>query len=765
MGKSRKKNNITLYDSINNVLNRSEFSRGSEDPYGYSNSYTPAVNFTQQHSDYWNTLDYRVMQSALESNVIYDEDMNPLPFTGEGSPLGSTRGGNIPTVVTDMIGEDGTKLSELIYKDILNYNPEIDPEEALAKAKTYAAEGALKSFNESEKSVFTSIPVLDKMYRTGQNRHYDFKQLITVYNPETNSFVAKIPTEEELEARGGVKSVYGPADPNEPFAYKFARNFNNALADIPKMVKTAGVATIQLSDDVMNLFSRDGLGENFAPYRQPNEILDYMKKDLDRDKRGSDLSTIEGYAPKEEDSFSSDWWAANLGQGAASLVSYGYLGRLFGGGKAGMITAGMILNGGEAWDAAEEAGLSDSEKALMFASVGAINTLVELGVGNNAFQKWLVGHNGAKELPKIILNEVGGDVSNLSNKAVQKTISDKVMASVNYVNNIPVLGTALEEGSEEFIQTLVGKTSEAFYNVAFGGDKKSGEGRYDDFDLESTFKEAFEAAAIGAILGGAGGSLSLLRKKEENNSIIPYIAKGRSDVVKGQLAELLNNGSIDQETYENYLDRVNHLDELWNNNKEAFSNIDSKHVDTDVVKATALSLIDTEFNLKQKRDQISKELSENNSNPDLSDAVKKENAKKISSRLLNITKRIESVSEQISDYMADENGEIKAVKKIENTKEGSKFLRNTISRQTESEITDEQFNRLLSQQNLSENKELNEVLGEIRENGLNDQNRDKLTSVLEEIDLKNELEKANKYLKSRKKKERKLKLKLRKKKG
>lgn len=762
MGKSRKKIAPNDYDIVNRVLSEGI---GQEDwRYKGPDARQLSQNYLKEADEYWNTLDYRVLRSAQEKNVIYDEDMNPLPFYGEDSPLpykasgGWSDTGRIPTIVTDMIGEDGTKLSEDRYKAIIEANPDIDPEEAMAKAKAFAAEVARKSFEGSESSFFANIPIFDKLYRIGQNAHFEFKPLITVYDPVSKEYVAKIPTDEELEIRGGVKDVYGPADPNESIPYKFIRNFNNAMADIPYMLMTANKVTKDLALEGTKI-----VGDLTGLYDVDEEFLNSIEKSpihvsndfYDTYKKSKELSTLSGYAPKEEDSFSPEWWAANLGQGAASLASYSILGRMFGGGKAGMWTAGMILNGGEAYDAADEAGLSDIEKALMFSAVGAINTLVEVGIGNNAFQKWLVGHNGAKELPKIILKEVGGDVSKLKNQAVKKSIADKVMSAATYVNEIPIVGQALEEGSEELIQTLVGKTAEAVYNNTFGKGKKAGEGRYEDVDFREAFIEAFEAAAIGAVLGGAGGGLSLLRKKEENDSIIPYITKGRVDVVKGQLAELLNNGSIDEGTYENYLNRVDHLDELWNKNKEAFKNINSKHVDSDVVKATALSLIDTEFNLKQKRDQISKELSENNSNPDLSDAVKKENAKKISARLLNINKRIESVSEQISDYMADENGEIKAIKKIENTKKGSEFLRNTISRQTESKITDEQFNRLLSQHNLSENKELNEALGDVRENGLSDQNKDKLTSILGEIDLKNELEKANKYLKKQEEKRKK----------
>lgn len=750
MAKS-KKPIISDYDIANEVIRR--VSGMSDNLSGFNrlssfDNYTPAVELTPQYQDYQARFHTNVINSAIENNMVYDEDMNPIPFTGEGSRFPYISGGGyrdtgrLPSIVSDFINPDGTRMSEDLYNEMIAADPNMDPNEAMALAKDVAAINSKKLFEEGESMVFGNIPILNTLMRAGTNQNFDFKQLITVYDEKTDSYVAKIPTDEELKAVGGTRDVYGPGDPDEEFASKFLRNFSNALAGTRAGLYTAsGVVGDVLSKTAKNTIDLLGISKSASDWIEENNKA--AQEQVKQIREAYQKSMESGFAPYEEDQFSSDWWASSLGQGAASLAQYGLLGRLTGGSRAGMFSAGMILNGGEAYEAADEAGLSDSEKNTMFLAVGAINTLVELGVGSNKFQKWLVGHNGAKELPKIILEEVGQDVTKLNTKVVRETLAGKIMDVVQKTNNIPILGSALEEGTEEFIQTLVGKTAEAFYNVTAGRGKKPGEGRYEDVDAEETFKEAFGAAAIGAVLGGGGGVGMLIRKQEEINSIMPYIAQGRADVVKGQLAELLSKGEIDEATFNNYNERIDQLDNLWNNNKEAFNNLSkNKDIDVESVKSTALTLIDTEFAIKQSIDKLNKELAENNANTEISDSVKKSNSEKILKKIEAANRRLNSIREDIADHIPDDNGEIKVVKKQTNNKEALDQVRKHVNKVLETELTDEQFD-MLANEFPSEGNNVADTIREIQEEGLTKELSEKLKEELDKIDFNKTIEGIN----------------------
>ena len=58
---------------------------------------------------------------------------------------------------------------------------------------------------------------------------------------------------------------------------------------------------------------------------------------------------------------------------------------------------------------------------------GILNTALENKLGSNVLTKYLIGERGATRTAKAIINEVGGDVNKLMDKAVSDQIARNVM--------------------------------------------------------------------------------------------------------------------------------------------------------------------------------------------------------------------------------------------------------------------------------------------------------------------------------------------------
>src|SRR5699024_6219616 len=129
-----------------------------------------------------------------------------------------------------------------------------------------------------------------------------------------------------------------------------------------------------------------------------------------------------------------------------------------------MVSAGLILNYGEAYQYARQMGLPLEDAATIGFITGALNTLVEQKYGANVLNKWLVGGSGAQNAAKTVINSVGGDLTKLSDKAVSNSIIGKIFDQVEKFTRVPVLGTAWEEGSEEAIQEFVKNSVESLYD-------------------------------------------------------------------------------------------------------------------------------------------------------------------------------------------------------------------------------------------------------------------------------------------------------------
>ena len=336
-------------------------------------------------------------------------------------------------------------------------------------------------------------------------------------------------------------------------------------------------------------------GEYKSNYDNLDALYDYRKME-----ENMDVSYYNSTIKQDKGAFNNlESFGAALGNGLSSLVGYATYGRALGGlgfGTLGsMWGAGMILNGGEAYQAAKEAGLDDASAAGVMMFTGAINTLVEQKLGSNKLLQWLATGKSGKTAARAIVNEVGGDISKLSDRNIQNKIANGIVSTIDRITNAGIIGSAFEEGLEEGIQSTVKSNVEFLYDKFIANsDAEVGKGKFGtDVTDADTWKQAVEEAGIGAIIGGIGGFVH--SRTKEDTSIIPYIASGEYESLMAGLNLALSKGAISQEQYDGVKNRAEALNTIYNDNKSLFAQVASQDKD----KQMELS----EIVMKQLRDQ------------------------------------------------------------------------------------------------------------------------------------------------------------------
>jgi len=383
-----------------------------------------------------------------------------------------------------------------------------------------------------------------------------------------------------------------------------------------------------------------------------------------------------------------EWLGGGIGQGAASLAQMaimGTAGRLLGSAIAPAASqtakfdtlvnfgAGAILNYNEAYESALNSGLSEAKAGSVGLLTGAINGLIESAVGTNRLVNWL-GGGGDKVLARSVLNELGGDVSEAAISKVfnnfKKGLSGNAGKFMNDLFENKYLGSAAEEGLEELFQTFSQRGVENLYDLSIGSSEKEGEGKFGTkFFSKDTIKEGLEAALFGAILG-AGGDISKVgldkirgKKHYSDDSIIPAIADGKRNEVEAITKTLHNGKVISDQQLDFYLERINQLDNIYKQNTGLFDTLNTLP-DTNKsqqVKSEALGIINNTFDLNKKNEDLSKKLSEIQSNPDLSSEEKATRAKEISKDIRNNQLNIKFYNDYLTEnYNPKEDGTVQA---------------------------------------------------------------------------------------------------------
>ena len=430
-----------------------------------------------------------------------------------------------------------------------------------------------------------------------------YSYFVPTVDPETGELTLKqvVGTKEALGkielAGASTVNSYGPKQFSSGnglagFASGITKGFASGIHDIYPSVLGAASAVSNTAESMYNLATK---GEYKSNYDNLDALYDYRKME-----ENMDVSYYNSTIKQDKGAFNNlESFGAALGNGLSSLVGYAAYGRALGGlgfGDLGsMWGAGMILNGGEAYQAAKEAGLDDASAAGVMMFTGSINTLVEQKLGSNKLLQWLATGKSGKTAARAIVNEVGGDISKLSDRNIQNKIANGIVSTIDRITNAGIIGSAFEEGLEEGIQSTVKSNVEFLYDKFIANsDAEVGKGKFGtDVTDADTWKQAVEEAGIGAIIGGIGGFVH--SRTKEDTSIIPYIASGEYESLMAGLNLALSKGAISQEQYDGVKNRAEALNTIYNDNKSLFAQVASQDKD----KQMELS----EIVMKQLRDQ------------------------------------------------------------------------------------------------------------------------------------------------------------------
>lgn len=363
----------------------------------------------------------------------------------------------------------------------------------------------------------------------------------------------------------------------------------------------------------------------------------------------------------------------------------------------GTYAGGMVVNTGHILESAQEHGLTDAEAATFALGVGAVSTLIEAKLGANELNNWLIGTRGGatKEIKNAILKETMGDMSGeavnrvVKNKNVMTKIVDALSSQAQKFNqkkNIFSEGaklytagrrsnkffrTGLEEGTEEFLQSMTEKTGEFIFNNFFADlSDQEGDGMFTQRDLfdKKNFQEAFEEFAIGGIIGGSTGSLSLDKKKADR-SLGELIVSGHTSDVLSVIESLKDTGHYTEDQYRLYATQVKEMDRIWQQKKdpykESIAKSDMRAIDKNQRLSEAFSneyQIISSYNSLQELEKEYHELKENNaSEQELYD--KQTEIKKVKASMYALERRSKSLQDQkrakyskeLRDYEMDLN--------------------------------------------------------------------------------------------------------------
>lgn len=542
--------------------------------------------------------------------------------------------------------------------------------------------------NDNFTKLATGDPNAQGLLLEGDTDNSQRKMFFSYKDPEDKTYklgMVNFKDRKEIERLGGaVISAYGPKPFKENLTSAFKNGLIETLGSTPKMIANFNESTTDL-------------WEALTPLRGKREFLK-SKDDGFSDKVSNyfndiaDIYQIQSSNQADANQFGAESLTRGVGSGIGSLAQFIALGTgarigAEGTGLAGLLEsrlgaqagkkafneivqfgAGAVLNHGEAYDSARKAGLSEEARALFALTVGGINSVVESKFGSNTLFDNLTG-GGERTVTRAVLNdlreELGQDLSRVTSRQIIGALDrrapsymSKIMGSFDDILEKKLVGPAIEEGTEEFLQTLVSRASENLYDSTLARDRNVGEGRFGtEFFSSDTIKEALQSALIGAIVGGLGDTRRALTSKfsphAADQGILPHIVDGNAEKIKGVVSKLSDEGFISENIKDAYLDRITKLDELNNNNSSAFSNLDN-YKNKSLLKSEALTMINGIFNLKTDINNISKKIAEIKSDTSLSDVEKAARVQKEENKIYDKQTNVEFFDSLLKDYTNDE---------------------------------------------------------------------------------------------------------------
>ena len=473
-----------------------------------------------------------------------------------------------------------------------------------------------------------------KQLKDKEDKEHDFmvKSYFTpTIDPETGEYILKqvIGTKEDMAkvelAGSSIINSYGPKKLTGNSLFAFTKGLATGMHSLIPGIYSFGAGVSDIAEATTNLFKD---GEFKSNYDDLNALADYRQEELKYDVPYATTSAKADQAMFDNiESFSNV-----MGDATASLLQYGAVGRALrpiGGvlgtlaktgtkaeslgtiGKAintavkkspellPMISAGMILNYGEAYQSARDAGLSLEDASSVGFITGALNTLLEQKLGSNALTQWLATGKSGKMAAQAIVRETGGDMNKLFNREISNRIVNNIVNTVDKLtaNNKIGLGSSLEEGAEEFLQSQIKNSVEVLYDNFVAPDNvEIGKGKFGtELFNKETFKSSLEEAAAGAILGAFGGFIS--SRAKENSSIVPFIISGEYDALEAGLNTALQKGAISQAQYDGISNRINTLKTLKEENNDLFLKVASYSPENQLkVSESVLASLDKQNN-------------------------------------------------------------------------------------------------------------------------------------------------------------------------
>lgn len=421
-----------------------------------------------------------------------------------------------------------------------------------------------------------------------------------VFDEETGEYRLKevVGTKEALAkvelAGTSVINSYGPKKFTGNAFASFVKGFADGLHGVYPSILAAGASVTDLVQSAR--------GED--TYGTLNALHDYrsMEQRMDTMYGGTTVKEDQGAFDNLES------FGRALGNGLGTTYGYAIVGApisaplIVGGVPIGVAVgigasaAGLILNGGEAYQAAKEAGLSDRDSAAVMMVVGTLNTILERAFGSNKLINWLVRGKSGETAAKAVVNMVGGDISKLSNRGIRNQVLNNLVNMVDRVTaNTGFIGTAFEEGAEEFMQNQIKSSIEVLYdNFIAPPDVEVGQGKFGtELFTKESMKSALEEGAIGAIVGAFGGFVH--SKTKEDSSIVPYIASGEYESLLAGMNAALQKGAITQEQYDGIKQRADDLKHIYDTDRNLFAQV-AQYSDKDQMEIS-------EGLLKNLRDQ------------------------------------------------------------------------------------------------------------------------------------------------------------------
>lgn len=547
----------------------------------------------------------------------------------------------------------------------------------LARKTTGTADELLNIGNEDKETVKRNRNFLEEItaFIPGGNKLVgrSFSQNnLKPYTDENGNVTLKEFTAKNNEDYKTVSSAYGPQTYKKNFFYAFGQGFGSIVTSLPDAYLSFGQAVKDLI------------------YPNPNSTFDKimdsmhhsdMLNDNAKDVHSGIFDSLGGFG-----NF--------LGTGVATLLEFEYLGgsvkyqaegvtiglkamKLLGPALrtekavelAGRLGAAFLLSVGPALAEAKEAGLDPRSAGAMALTTGVVDAVLQEKIGANLVAKYLTKGKGIPVIVKAIRSEteaLGGAYDEKTLNKASGNILKRIYHSINDFQNtiteVPIVGPALEGGTQMYVQSLINQSGKLLYNNINEGnpDKTEGHGLYRDISGKDMFMNAWHEGVNAAVLGGLTGAVMHYNKPAEVKSIIPFIIDGKADEVHKAVDWMRSNGEITPEQADAYKNRIIKLEDIFNKNKKAFEDIPDLNRRNEILGA-AIDLIDSEFEAKNKikkatddLETIKKRHVDENISPTIAQAEIEEQQKQIDIEV----KKLELTQNALKDHMPDSDGKL-----------------------------------------------------------------------------------------------------------